>query len=180
LEQTKACTAIGITRPTLDSHLVALETTHAATLVRPFHSGGTNEIIKMPKIYAFDTGFVCWARGWIPPRLDEYGLLWEHLVLEHLQAYHPDESIRYWRDKQGHEIDFLLQRGRDVVDTIECKWNADAFDSRNLSIFRSTYPMGRNYLVCPNVMLPMKKKFGAHEVFVCTPKELEAEMAKEI
>ncbi len=172
LELMKAATAIGISRPTLDSHLNALETMHAATIVRPFHNGGLSEITKMPKVFAFDTGFVCWARGWNPPRPDELGLLWEHIVLEHLQAHFPDETIRYWRDKQGHEIDFVVHTGRDEVDTIECKWNADSFDSGNLSIFRKAYPKGRNFLICPNVQLPRRKKFGDHEVLICTPKGL--------
>ena len=81
-EQTKAATAVGITRPTVESHLRALEITHAVTLVRPFHGGGQNEIVKQPKIYAFDTGFVSWARGWEPLRPEDCGALWEHLVLE--------------------------------------------------------------------------------------------------
>ena len=47
-----------LTRPTVESHLRALEITHAVTLVRPFHGGGQNEIIRQPKVYAFDKDFV--------------------------------------------------------------------------------------------------------------------------
>jgi len=84
---------------TVESHVRALEITHAVTLVRPFHGGGQHELVKQPKIYAFDTGFVSFARGWDPLRQDDLGLLWEHLVLEHVQAHFPDTPVRYWRDK---------------------------------------------------------------------------------
>ena len=70
-EVTKTAAAVGITRPTVESHLRALETTHAVTIVRPFHGSGQNEIVKQPKIYGFDTGFVSHARGWDPLRQED-------------------------------------------------------------------------------------------------------------
>jgi predicted AAA+ superfamily ATPase len=104
-EVTKTATALGITRPTVENHVRALEITHAVSLVRPFHGGGQSELVKQPKVYAFDTGFVSFARGWDPLRQDDLGVLWEHLVLEHLQAHFPDTPVHYWRDKQGREVD---------------------------------------------------------------------------
>lgn len=71
-EVTRTATAMGITRPTVESHLSALEITHAVTLVRPFHGGGQNEIVNQPKVYAFDTGFVSFARGWDPLRPEDF------------------------------------------------------------------------------------------------------------
>jgi len=171
-EMTKAATALGITRPTVESHLRALEITHAATLVRPFHGGGQHELVKQPKVYAFDTGFVSFARGWDPLRSDDLGLLWEHLVLEHLQARFPDTPARYWRDKTGREVDFVLAHRRDEVDAIECKWDPSAFDSAALKVFRDYYPKGRNYLVTPSGGGGYVKRFGPLEVRVCTPAEL--------
>ncbi len=171
-EVTKTASALGITRPTVESHLSALAITHAATLVRPFHGGGQNEIVKQPKVYAFDTGFVSFARGWDPLRSDDCGQLWEHLVLEHLQAKFPDTPAQYWRDSAGREIDFVLARRRDEVDAIECKWNPDEFDAAALKQFRSFYPKGRNYLVTPSGEVAYNKRFGALQVRVCTPSEL--------
>jgi hypothetical protein len=171
-EVTRTATALGITRPTVESHVRALEITQALTLVRPFHGGGQNELVKQPKVYAFDTGFVSFARGWDPLRQEDLGLLWEHLVLEHLQAHLPDTPVRYWRDKQGREVDFVLAHRRDQVDAIECKWNTDTFDGASLQVFRSYYPQGRNYLVSPSGEPGYTKRFGAHEVRVCTPSEL--------
>ena len=172
LEVSKTATALGITRPTVESHLRALEATHAATLVRPFHGGGQHEIVKMPKVYGFDTGFVSFARGWDPLRHDDLGPLWEHLVLEHLQAHFPNLHVRYWRDKSGREVDFVLAHRRDEVDAIECKWDPAALDSSALKLFRSYYPKGKNYLVTPSGDPAYTRRYGTLTVRVCTPSEL--------
>jgi predicted AAA+ superfamily ATPase len=171
-EVTRTASAISITRATVESHLRALEITHAVTVLRPFHGGGQNEIVKQPKVYAFDTGFVSFARGWDPLRPDDLGQLWEHVVLEHLQAHLTDTPPRYWRDKQGREVDFVLAHRRDAVDAIECKWDANAFDSSALKLFRSYYPQGRNYLVTPSADTAYTRNYGNLEVRICTPAEL--------
>lgn len=172
-ETTAAARAVGVTRPTVESHLQALEITNAATLVRPFHGGGQSELVRMAKVFAFDTGFVCFARGWDPLRDDDRGLLWEHIVLEHLQAT-TDEPVRYWRDKAGREIDFVLAPNRNQVDAIECKWNPDAFDPAALKVFREAYPQGDNYLVTPSGEPPRARRYGRLTVRVCGPTGLPA------
>jgi hypothetical protein len=173
-DTSKASAALGVARPTVESHVRALETTHAVTRVRPFFGGGNKELVKQPKLYAFDTGFVGFARGWDPLRADDLGVLWEHLVLETLQAHLPDLPICYWRDKQGHEIDFVLARRRDEVDAIECKWNPGAFDGRSLKAFRSNYPKGSNLLVTPSAERSHTRHYGDLIITVCTPAALNA------
>jgi predicted AAA+ superfamily ATPase len=112
-------------------------------------------------------------------RQEDLGILWEHLVLEHLQAHFPDTPARYWRDKRGREVDFVLAHRRDQVDAIECKWNSDALDSAALEVFREYYPKGRNYLVSPSGAPGYSKQFGSLEVRVCTPSELGVTQARE-
>jgi len=172
-EVTHSASALGISRPTVESHLRALEITHAVTVVRPFHGGGHNEIVRQPKVYAFDTGFVSFARGWDPLRPDDCGTLWEHLVLEQLQAQFPETPACYWRDKAGHEVDFILPHRRDQVDAIECKWDPAAFDSTALKLFRSYYPKGRNFLCTPSGDPAYTKRYGKLDVRICTPTELQ-------
>ncbi len=168
-EIAKAASELGTSRITLENHLQALEMTHALIRIRPFFSSGQKEIVKMPKIYGFDTGFITFVRGWDPLRSQDYGHLWEHLVLEHLQAYFPYETIRYWRDKAGREVDFILARSRDQVDAIECKWSPDDFDPSALHKFRSCYPNGSNYLVCPIAGPAYTKRYGNMGVKICSP-----------
>ncbi len=169
LEVTRMAGALGIGRPTVENHLQALEATHAITLVRPYHGGGRKEVVKMPKVYAFDTGFVSFCRGWDPLRQDEYGVLWEHLVLEYFQAHAHYSRIQYWRDKAGREIDFVIARSRDEVDAMECKWEPAQFSPAAFKEFRSIYPRGNNYLLCPLGTRGYSKKISGLEIFICNP-----------
>ena len=168
-EITRTAGALGISRPTVAEHLRALETTQAMTIVRPFHGRGQKEIIKMPKIYGFDTGFVSFARGWDPLRQDDYGPLWEHIVLEYLQAHVHDLPIQYWRLADDREVDFIIQRNRDEVDAIECKWSPDQFDSNSLKLFRTWYPRGNNYIISPISVPCYARNFSGMEVYICNP-----------
>lgn len=164
MEVTRTASALGISRPTVESHLQALEITQAVTLLRPFHGGGQGEIVKQPKVYGFDTGFVSFARGWDPLRPADKGLLWEHLVVEAFRAQWPDEPVRYWRDKSGREVDFVRPRSREAVDAYECKWSADEFDPSALKTFREYYPKGNNYLLTPSVRAPQVRRVQGLEV----------------
>ena len=38
-------------------------------------------------------------------------MLWEHYVLNELRAGLQRRDLRYWRDKQGHEVDFVVAEG---------------------------------------------------------------------
>ena len=92
------------------------------------------------------------------------GILWEHYVLNEIFAKQESRRISYWRDKQGHEIDFILvKRGQNPI-AIECKWKANSFDSSNLKIFRRLYPKGKNYLVANDITKTFTKRFGEIEV----------------
>ncbi len=145
----KTASSVGMSRPTVASHISALAITGAIYVLRPFFGGGKGELIKMPKIYGFDTGFVSFFKGWDVLRVSDYGILLEHLVLESLLAVNPYDRIMYWRDKQGREIDFVLQRTRDYIDIFECKWNSEDFSPDAVKVFRKSYPGGENYLIYP-------------------------------
>lgn len=139
LEINSVSKQIGISRPTVYNYINALELTHIIYCLRPFHGGSSHEIIKQQKIYAFDTGFVSYCRGWDSLRLQDCGELLENLVLDVLLSKLDKKSIYFWRDKQKREIDFIYNKGNSVCDVIEAKWNAEAFDMKNLTVFRSIY-----------------------------------------
>ncbi|MCE5316341.1 MAG: DUF4143 domain-containing protein [Parachlamydia sp.] len=85
----------------------------------------------------FDTGFVCFAHGWMNLCNEDMGYLQEHLVLNELQGQlQLDNSFRYWRLKRDQKIDFvyLQQRSQNPI-AIECKLKADNFEIQNLRIF---------------------------------------------
>jgi predicted AAA+ superfamily ATPase len=139
-EATRFAAPCEISRTTVSNYLSVLEATSVALVLRPFNSRRSSEIISAPKVYGFDTGFVCAHRGWTSLRPDDLGQLWEHYVLNELTANLQAASLCYWRDKQGHEVDFVwLPRGETPV-AIECKWSARDFDPRNLLVFARAYP----------------------------------------
>ncbi len=147
----------GLSRPTVLSHLEILRIAHAIYILRPFHGGGRKEITQRPKIYGFDTGFVSFMRGWDSIRPEDRGYLWEHLVLDTLSSTF-NEDIFYWRDKSGHELDFVIQLRNGSANVYECKINPDEFDPKNLKIFRRIYPNGENFLVTPATPTPYEKR----------------------
>jgi len=76
----------GASRQTLANYMKVLEGVGAVHVIRPFAKNSQREITAMPKLYGFDTGFVCHAKGWRGLRPEDTGLLWEHLVLDELKA----------------------------------------------------------------------------------------------
>jgi hypothetical protein len=140
-----------VNRSTITNYLAVLEATLLVHVVRPFSSRKPTEIVAAPKVYAFDTDFVCHMRGWNSLRDDDLGTLWEHLVLNEIQAQLQTRETHYWRDKRKHEIDFVLASRGQSPQAIECKWSAGAFDPTNLLAFRRQHPEGANWVVATDV-----------------------------
>ena len=157
LEYSSLAKHAGISRPTVMNWIEVLQVTQAVRIIRPFSHGGKRELLAQPKVYAFDTGFICYTRGWDQLRPTDCGTLWENLVLDTLLAA-PVPRVHFWRDKSQREVDFVVPGSRDRVDAIECKWNPDAFEPDNLVAFRLNYPSGRNYVVCPNLLTPYTRR----------------------
>ncbi|OGL45398.1 MAG: hypothetical protein A2W05_08980 [Candidatus Schekmanbacteria bacterium RBG_16_38_10] len=159
-EATRFSRPCEVSRTTISNYLKVLEATFIAHIVYPFSSHRPTEIVSAPKVYAFDTGFVCYHRGWDKLRNEDYGILWEHFVLNELHSHLQSREIRYWRDKQGHEVDFILLKNRKKPVAIECKWKADDFDSTNLQIFLKQYPQGKGIVVANDINRSYQRKYG--------------------
>jgi len=159
-EATNFARACEVSRTTVANYVAVLEATFVVHLVRPFAGGGSAEIVAAPKAYGFDTGFVCYHRGWHELRRDDLGPLWEHLVLNELHAHVGSRTLRYWRSKHGSEVDSVLAgRGAPPV-AIECKWSAGDFDASALKAFRARYPKGPNFVVASDVAEPSSRRYG--------------------
>jgi predicted AAA+ superfamily ATPase len=149
-----------VSRGTIANYLAVLEATFVAHVVRPFSKHKATEIVSAPKVYAFDTGFITYQRGWKDIRPEDKGILWEHLVLNEMHGRWQRRDIQYWRNKARREVDFVLAgRGRDPV-AIECKWTAERFEADGIAAFRIIHPKGRNYVVAHDVKEPYEKKMG--------------------
>ncbi len=172
LDITKLASLTALSRPTVMHYLEVCETTLTVRLVRPYHAGKAREWTHQPKAYAFDTGFVCHARGWDHLRAEDCGPLWEHLVLDTLLSVEDPAKVLFWRDHQQREVDFVVPRGREAVDAYECKWSALQAELGNLRAFRQVYPEGRNYLVVPQPTAAQTLRLEGLVVQVVSPTDL--------
>ncbi len=161
----------GLSRATVTAHLDALEIAHAVIRIPPFHGGGMKEIVRQPRVYAFDTGMVAHVRGWHDIREEDRGRLWENLVLDELRSGFPPASIHYWRDTAKREVDFVVEQGR-VAHAIEAKINPERFQRDGLDAFRALHPKGRNFVVCPHVANPYPLRRDGLSLTVCAPAHL--------
>ena len=156
-----------VSRSTISNYLSVLESTFVVHVVRPFSTHRPTEIVSAPKVYAFDTGFVCYHRGWYDLRSDDLGLLWEHFVLNEIHASLQSRRVGYWRDKRGHEVDFVLSdQYRDPV-AIECKWSASDFNPSNMLAFRRQHPDGQNYVVANDIDRAYSREYSGVVVRFC-------------
>ncbi len=162
LEITSLARESALSRPTVMAHIEALSAAHAIRLVTPFSGRKQKEIVKRPKVYAFDTGFVTHVNGWNEIRETDRGLLWEHLVLDMLSVAH--KTVNYWLNKDKTEIDFVIQGKSHRIDTVECKINPGKYTPKALHKFRALYPEGKNLCFSPQIGSPFKLRFGTLEV----------------
>jgi predicted AAA+ superfamily ATPase len=160
-EASSMASPCGVSRTTLQNYLRVLEDTYAMTVIKPFFTNKTKEIVSAPKVYGFDTGFVAFNKGWLTVRPEDRGILWEHVVLNELLASGFRSQIRYWRTKQGREVDFVIvRRGKPPV-AIEAKWNADAKGGhRHLISFAQGYPDAELVVVAGNIDRSFSRKHG--------------------
>ena len=165
-EATRFARACEVSRQTVTNYLEVLEATFVMHVVRPFASNSSAEIVAAPRVYGFDTGFVAYHRGWAPLRHDDYGPLWEHLVLNELHAASQRRDVHYWRTKSGHEVDFVVAKRRSAPMAIECKWSEAAFDPTAMLAFRERYPVGKNVLVASDVKRARRRRIKGLELHV--------------
>ena len=169
-EASRFAAACEVSRQTISNYLAILETTFVVHVIRPYAKNRANEIVMAPKIYGFDTGFVCYARGWRELRNEDLGQLWEHCILNELHAKLQTRDIHYWRDKKGHEIDFVLhKKGTSELVAIECTYSSSAVLRdhganssliTNFQAFRTRYPQGKNYVVANDIDQGFTRTYG--------------------
>ncbi len=132
----------GISNDTAKRWLSVLEACFVVYLLRPHHKNFGKRMVKSPKLYFLDTGLLCYLlRIRSAEDLVDHaarGAVFETFVVaELLKAFYNqgrDADIYFWRDSTGHEIDLLIDSGRDLV-PIEIKSGqtvaGDFFDSLN-------------------------------------------------
>ena len=118
----------GIDHTTVRRWLSVLEAGFLIRLLRPHHRNFGKRLTKNPKIYFLDTGLLCSLLG-IRSADDlrihaSRGAIFESFVLAELMKAYLHRGRRpplyFWRDSSGHEVDFVIERGPQLV-AIEAK-----------------------------------------------------------
>jgi predicted AAA+ superfamily ATPase len=135
-----------LSRPTIRDYVTLLERVFLLETLPPWHSNRLSRLIKTPKLHLGDTGLACALLGLDAASLAAdrglLGQLLETFVFQELrrQASWLDESIRFFhfRDKDGAEVDIVLERGARDVAGVEVKAAATvtAADFRGLRKLR--------------------------------------------
>jgi len=118
---------------TVRSWLSVLESSGLVFLLEPYSNNYSKRLVKTPKIYFLDTGFICWLLGWNTPEQMVNGAMWGHIFesfvfAEILKSYYNEGIVKpllfYYRDLDKNEIDLLISEG-DFLYPIEIKTASD-------------------------------------------------------
>ena len=106
----------GVDNKTITSWIGILENSFIAFRLQPHHRNFNKRIVKMSKLYFYDTGLICSLLGIHSEQQLEfhhlYGSIFENLIVSELikQSYNraKGEKLYFWRDNIGHEIDVII------------------------------------------------------------------------
>lgn len=122
------CTALGLSKPTVETYINALETLYLFEKVSPWIKTDYDRVGRSPKIYATDTGLMTsilrWNKKEVMLNTDRAGKLMETFVFQELSAQVDLDaaySLYQYRDRRGKEIDFIVEREDDAIIGIEVK-----------------------------------------------------------
>ncbi|MCK9548794.1 MAG: ATP-binding protein [Sphaerochaeta sp.] len=108
----------GIDQTTAKHWLSILEALGIIFYLHPYSNNVLKRTIRTPKLYFYDTALVCYLTKWLSAETAMMGamngaLLETYVVSEIMKSYRHvglDVPLYYYRDKDGREIDLLLER----------------------------------------------------------------------
>ncbi len=132
LNKSDLAAPLGVSVPTITQWLSILEVTGQILLIPPFYENFGKRVVKTPKLYFADSGLGCHLLG---IRDDDglltspfRGALFEGLVASEVAKQRTghgfDRGLYYLRDRQGLEVDFLLDLGNRRLLLMEAKATA--------------------------------------------------------
>lgn len=119
----------GITRVTAESWLSVLQASHLIFIVRPWFTNASKRLIKTPKLYFSDPGLAAWFLGirnaGHVTAHPQRGALFENWVMTELLKAQTNSghkpSLYFLRDKEGHEVDAIIETAPDTFQAVEVK-----------------------------------------------------------
>lgn len=142
-----------------------LETLGIIFYLHPYSNNMLKRLVKTPKLYFYDTGFVCYLTKWSNAKTLESGamngaILENYVVAEIMKTYlsnGKEPFIYYYRDKDAKEIDIVLEHDG-VLNPIEIKKSSNP-GSQLTKVFnlldRSSTPRSKGAVICMKPELSM-------------------------
>jgi uncharacterized protein len=108
----------GVDNKTIASWIGILESSFILFRLQPHYKNFNKRIVKMPKIYFYDTGLVCNLLGIQTTEQLAFhplaGSLFENFIISDFlkNSYHQgtNQNFYFWRDNTGHEIDVIMEQ----------------------------------------------------------------------
>lgn len=118
-----------VSRPTIRDYVTLLERVFLLEPLPPWHTNRLSRLIKTPKLHLGDTGVACALLGLDVHALardrSALGQLLETFVLQELRrhaSWHGTPiAFHHFRDKDGAEVDIVLERGAHELAGVEVK-----------------------------------------------------------
>lgn len=120
LNASSLCNEIGVSSPTIKKWFGLLQTSYIAFALHPYYANIGKRLVKMPKIYFYDTGLLCYLLDiTATEQLAVHplrGAIFENLVVAEMlkdrlnRAKRP--NLYFYRESSGREVDILQEEGR--------------------------------------------------------------------
>ena len=149
---------VGVSDDTAKRWFQVLEKSDIIFYLRPYSNNLLKRTVKTPKLYFFDTGLVAYLTKYSSPDILANGalngaILENYVVSEVLKTYQNDAKeclLWYYRDKEMHEIDMIIESDG-MLHPLEVKRSVNpgskligAFDILN----KGSVPKGKGALLC--------------------------------
>ncbi|MEY3386192.1 MAG: hypothetical protein RIR53_1003 [Bacteroidota bacterium] len=142
-----------LSRPTIREYVTLLERMFLLEELPPWHSNSLSRLIKTPKLHLTDTGVACALLGLDHASLAQdrelLGQLLETFVVQELkrQASWRDDDIRFHhlRDKDGVEVDVVIEQGGRSLAAIEVKASATVTEKDFRAIRKLQGAVGKRF-----------------------------------
>jgi predicted AAA+ superfamily ATPase len=145
---------IQISPKTAKSWLEVLEKMYLVFSVRPYTKSLPRAVLKPPKVYFFDNGDVIGDEGVRFENLIATSLLKRLHYLEDRDGYRYE--LRYIRDKEGREVDFVIVKDGKIEELIEAKYSDETI-SRSLVYYAERLKPPKATQIVANLRRPFDK-----------------------
>jgi len=127
-----------ISNTAVENYLFTLRKSFILSTIRPLTRNIRNEIKKMPKVYFNDLGLRnVLLKDFRPLELkQDKGQVFENFVFRLLLDRLSEDEIKFWRNQQGNEVDFILKE----MLACEVKYTIDHINEKKYQNFKKRYP----------------------------------------